>query len=270
MGQIRFLFTPDSHGHFIDWSVADELLEYKDRFKPDVVIHGGDWLDLGALREKATPQERSESILEDVSDGKKWLGMLFKGKHKNVLTLGNHDDRIYGFLGRLADQSEEKNERGRGRRSTTSLEEIGARFVVDGINAHLKKLRVEVVPYGKGSGYNIGGAKLGDKTIGGVWFTHGTAHGDGACKTMANLFLGSVFFGDVHTTDYISMPNRLQTFSQCVGSICRDEDMDYQRRDNRYTKHMRGWAAGIIDTSTGECVHVVAKQIGKNMVCPMI
>lgn len=262
MGLVRWVFTPDSHGHYIDWDAAEAVMEAIRLYKPHHIIHGGDWLDLGALREKATPAERGESIIEDIEDGKKWINML----KPTVITLGNHDDRIYQYLGKMANQAEENNEKGRTRRSSSSLEEIGARHVVDSINAMFRKHKTRVIPFGKGKGFNLGGVTQGGKTIGGMNFTHGTAHGDGACKTMCHLFLGSVMFGDVHTDDSYRAPNILGSISQSVGSLCRDEDMDYQRRNNRYIKHTRNFAIGITDTVTGESAYCIAKKMGKKWV----
>lgn len=265
MGTISFLFTTDSHGKYIDWRDAEYVLKLKQRFKPDYTIHGGDFLDFGPLRSKATANEKAGDILEDIKEGKKWISLL----KPDVITLGNHDDRIYGHLGALANRQDEDNERGRSKRSQTCLEEIGARSVVDDINATFKKAGTKVIPYGSGKGFNIGGVKYGDTTIGGIWFAHGNASGDGVCKAMSHQFLGNVMFGHVHTSDCITMQNIMRSFSQSVGSLCRDEDMDYQRIDTRYLKHERGVVVGLFDTVSKRCAYTVGKKLGDKWVCPI-
>ena len=264
LGKIRFMFITDTHGHYVDWSGIDAFVSAKKWFKPHITIHGGDVFDWPTLRDGATNRGRGIDLLEDLDAGKKAINLI----KPNVVTLGNHDDRMFHYVGSLANRLDEDNELGRERKASRALEEYGARKIVDEIDALWKKNKTIVLPYIKGTGHNIGGVEHGGVMYGGVNFTHGTSSAQNPCKPMAELFMGSVFFGHVHTNMRHTMANRHQTFAQSVGSCCRDEDLDYQRKHNGYIRHERGFALGEVDTASGECFYSLARKIGKRWEIP--
>ena len=87
----RFLYYADSHGDLIHDESRRKLLKFAEDFKPHYRIHGGDLWDFSPLRGGASPEDRAGGISEDYNAGIKFLDEY----KPNILTLGNHDDRIW-------------------------------------------------------------------------------------------------------------------------------------------------------------------------------
>ena len=261
---VKYMALADTHGHYVDESGIDVFVQAKKWFKPDITIHLGDVFDWPQLRDGQTSGGRGIDLLDDLEAGKRVINAI----KPNVVTLGNHDDRLFHYVGSLANRIDEANERGREVKAKSALEEYGARKIVDEINQLWKKNKTLVIPYVKGVGYNIGGVEQNGQIWGGINFTHGTTAAQNPCKPMADLFMGSVFFGHVHVNMKHTMANRYRTFAQSLGSMCRDEDLDYQRRHNGYIRHERGFVLGEININSGEIFYSIATKVGKKWIIP--
>lgn len=83
---IKFIACSDVHGDMQDRAAVREFLRFNDSYRADVRLFLGDLFDFRALRSKATPEERSESMRKDWN-----CGMNFLGDYKpQVLLKGNH------------------------------------------------------------------------------------------------------------------------------------------------------------------------------------
>lgn len=94
----RFLAVGCSHGTLADPTALDAVLRMRDAWKPDTIIHLGDFLDTTAFRSGArgTADERA-SVSEDLKAGLEFL----KSYEPNLLFIGNHEYRLYEALNSL-------------------------------------------------------------------------------------------------------------------------------------------------------------------------
>ena len=99
MSYQSFVLVGDNHGSHTcpEWKKA--LLKFCKEVKPDRRFHVGDAYDFSCLRAGCTPDERRESVKEDLETGTQFLIDYFGqegAKNKgDILTWGNHDDRIF-------------------------------------------------------------------------------------------------------------------------------------------------------------------------------
>ena len=86
-----------SHGHLIDHHAAANVLRFKSRYKPKIVVHLGDAFDFAALRSGAVGNEHDADnavdIGADVTDGLEFLEALAPTHY----CYGNHEDRLNTF-----------------------------------------------------------------------------------------------------------------------------------------------------------------------------
>ena len=80
-----------SHGHWADPSALEAVLKFRDIYKPDTVIHLGDYTDTTALRAGASAKDRSTDLEADMKAGIAFVGEL----GPDVLVNGNHDIRMW-------------------------------------------------------------------------------------------------------------------------------------------------------------------------------
>lgn len=84
------MFVFDSHGDQQEMRVANAAQKFREDFKPQVVIAGGDIWDFRPWRTKASAAEQGESLEGDFAAGVKLLEWL----RPHHLMLGNHDMRM--------------------------------------------------------------------------------------------------------------------------------------------------------------------------------
>lgn len=245
----------DTHGKYINWDSAKAYLSHLEAFKPDFRIHGGDAFDFEWGRTNASQYERCGAVLEDVEEGIKFLDLM----RPTHITLGNHDDRIFNFIRHTAQNEEYRKScelsgdtYQRNCRATSNLEELGAELILKKVTDCFKRNNTTQIQYKRGVGLKIGKQ----------WFAHGFFMGDGAVKNMINTYKGNVFFGHLHCFDQYTMANIDQDVGQCVGSLCDDAKMNYQRVQPRSIKHENGWVYGAIHKKTGEVYYCLARRRG--------
>ena len=88
----RFLAVSCTHGHMADPKALGAMLKMRERWKPDTVLHLGDFTDMAALRSSAKPDDpdRAESMADDLLAG---LSFLRELEPTHVL-MGNHEHRL--------------------------------------------------------------------------------------------------------------------------------------------------------------------------------
>lgn len=88
----KFIGVSCSHGQLMDQAAARALLKFKHEYKPDTVIHLGDWCDTAAWRAgaKSTPDEVA-SVSDDIQAGLQFLEQL----EPTLVFNGNHEHRIW-------------------------------------------------------------------------------------------------------------------------------------------------------------------------------
>jgi len=84
-----------SHGDQIDPEAREAVLTFRDRWKPDAVIHLGDFLDLAAFRSGAirdsNDSDHAANISFDLSEGIEFLHEL----RPTHILCGNHEARLW-------------------------------------------------------------------------------------------------------------------------------------------------------------------------------
>ncbi len=94
MKRQRIMAVGCSHGDFIDGIASDGVLEFRRRFKPDVVVHLGDAWDFACLRSGARGNsediDRARDPQSDIDHGAAFIRQL----RPTHFLFGNHEARI--------------------------------------------------------------------------------------------------------------------------------------------------------------------------------
>ena len=99
----RILLLPDTHAPYHDaraWSLA---MKFGREFRPDSVVHVGDWIDCFTISDHDKDPRRGsqlESELEVTKELRAEIDAL--GAQRKVITLGNHEDRLWRYCVRHA------------------------------------------------------------------------------------------------------------------------------------------------------------------------
>lgn len=88
---MKIIFYTDTHGHLVAEDAVSELKKSIDLYSPDVIICGGDILDLAALRNGASGNDLATAFEQDVNAAIS----LLKEIKPNHVTAGNHDFRAF-------------------------------------------------------------------------------------------------------------------------------------------------------------------------------
>ncbi len=87
----KFIVAADSHGELIHKESLSKLMGFCDTWKPHIRVDLGDVWDFAPLRGGASLNDQTRSISEDYQAGIRYLETF----RPNLLTLGNHDSRIW-------------------------------------------------------------------------------------------------------------------------------------------------------------------------------
>lgn len=215
----KVLFASDLHGDQQYPAAVNALLEFSERWKPDVKIFGGDLWDFRPLRGKASEEERRDSIVRDFNDGMQF----FQQWRPNYFLRGNHDERLW-------EKADEDN---------GIISDLCRKFSGD-VESDLSKLKCAMRPYHKTRGL---------LQIGKVKFLHGFYAGVNAARRHA-LSYGSCVFGHVHSIDHQTIEHFEFTMARSAGCLCK-LDMPYLDRSVGSLRHQHGFIALAIHRKTG-------------------
>lgn len=211
MGMESFVSATDLHGDRADAHAVKLFKRFVDDFKPKFRLFLGDIFDFRPFRKKASEEEKRERINDDFAAGMAFLSWY----RPNVITLGNHDSRMWDLLDRggpLADLAEDK---------------------VAAFNRFAERHKILVLPYDK---------RKGVFRRNGLAFTHGFFSGKTAAAQMARVY-GNVLFGHGHAIDVATEPGLSPRTARMTGCLCQ-LDMDYNRAQTMTLRQEHGWAYG--------------------------
>ena len=214
----RIMACSCSHGDRIDPGARAEILAFRDEFKPDTVLHLGDFLDTTAFRSgAANGPDAGADIGTDYRAGLEFLKEL----RPNVVFLGNHDDRLW----KLADDHR------------AMIKEV-AQNVIERIETCVALIGAELVPY-----TGVIGAD-GWRTLGGMVWGHGVMYNEQAGRDHAEAFGQSCVFG--HTHKMLQQPGRTmqRTEGISVGCLCNLPAMGYAKARRASMAWDLGWLYG--------------------------
>lgn len=91
----KILAVGCSHGEFIDWNAANAVLKFREKFKPDTIVHLGDAFDFACLRSgaRANPEDSDNVNAPDLGPGFEFLERLDPTHY----VWGNHEARVSDF-----------------------------------------------------------------------------------------------------------------------------------------------------------------------------
>jgi hypothetical protein len=208
----RIMAVGCSHGIYADETALDAVLRFKEKWKPDVTIHLGDFIDATALRSGAHGTNDEDKPIEpDVDGGLNFLKRL----RPNVVLFGNHEDRLQ----RLMD-------------SHNAVVSYAAQRIYSGIIETLSKLKCKVLPYtGIEQGYMIGGVR----------YMHGVFYNEMAVRDHAETF-GPCVFAHTHRAGVATGRRSDRPKGYCVGTLTRMGAMEYAK----CRRSTLGWSQGFL------------------------
>ena len=187
----KWMAVSCSHGDCIDADAMNAVLTFRDRFKPDTVIHLGDFVDMTAARSGAIRDTNSSDhariVADDLCAG---IGFLQELAPQHVL-YGNHEDRLFSLAN-----------------SPNALLAHAATLVIQEIEEFARAKKIQLYPYAIDS-Y----AQLGD-----IKFSHGHMYNVAAIRDHAET-LGDCVIGHLHRVGMEKARNISYATGYCVGML---------------------------------------------------
>lgn len=179
----RILVVSCSHGHHSDEESLQAVLAFKRDYKPDLIMHLGDFLDISAFMGGHVENGKGEPIEPDVERGIEFIREL----EPRVVFLGNHEDRLYNL-----------------HQTGSEMVKFAAGVVIDKINQLCSEIKAELVPYSGTHDPNSW------RQVGGTAYSHGYMYGEQCARDHAEMLGMPVVFGHCHKI--------LQQPGRCLGA----------------------------------------------------
>jgi hypothetical protein len=191
------------------------VLTFRDRFKPDTILHLGDFIDMAAARSGAmsdpNAKDRAASVAEDLAAGVDFLQEL----RPNHILYGNHEARLFSLAG-----------------GPNALASHAATLVIQEIERTAKALKARLYPYNIRSYVEIGGTK----------FLHGYMFNVQAIRDHAETY-GRCVIGHLHRVGQERARTLDGVSGYCVGMLARF-DMEYAMTRRATLAWSQGFAFG--------------------------
>lgn len=209
----KFIAVGCSHGKYADSSAIEAVLSMRDKWKPSIVVHLGDWCDTTAWRSGATgSSDESEPVAPDIDGG---LSFLRKLRPTHVLD-GNHEDRIPRMLSHR-----------------NAVVAYAAQKATEWIDKAFLEIGCRRIPYdGVFQRLNIGN----------ITFTHGTIYNENSARDMAEMYGGNVIFAHTHRAQIGEGRTIKESTGYCVGTLTRRGEMEYAKA----RRATLGWRQGFV------------------------
>jgi predicted phosphodiesterase len=168
----RGLAVSCTHGHEADPKALAAMLKMRDKWKPDTVLHLGDFTDMAALRSSAKPDDpdRAESMADDLLAGLSFLREL----EPTHILLGNHEHRLVSLA-----------------HSGNAVVSYAAGNVLGRISDAAKEMKAKLIPYD-------GLRPSACVQLGNALFLHGVMYNVSAARDHAEALGMSCVFGHTH------------------------------------------------------------------------
>ena len=101
--KIRAVVTCDYHIPFLDQNVFNTMLSFTKKYKPNLFVINGDFMDMYSLSDFEKNPERVNNLQQEIDLAKKVLKQIKRtvGKKCRVVLLeGNHENRLQKFIWR--------------------------------------------------------------------------------------------------------------------------------------------------------------------------
>lgn len=222
----KFLAVGCSHGTHISQEAREAVLAFRDRYKPDEVIHLGDAIDCTALRAGAMKDsntgDHSVNLADDFSAGLAFIKEL----RPSIYMLGNHEHRIFALTN-----------------ATNAVVAYAAERGVEEIEKVTKKLHCRVFPYDIEKGICV---------LGGTAFLHGFAFSENAVRDTVESLGRPVIMAHIHRPEIQRGRVINGPVGICVGTLANIGAMEYARQRRATLRWGHGFAYG--EYSSKGCV----------------
>jgi len=207
----KFLAVGCSHGNHIDKVAGKAVCKFREDWKPQTVVHLGDFCDTAAFRAGARgTSDESEPVGPDIDAGCRFLQEL----RPTMVLNGNHEIRIV----KLQD-------------STNAIVADCAMNIVSRLQKQMKALKAEYV-----EGWSIRDFRM----IGNYKVMHGYVFNENSCRDMAETE-GNVIFAHTHRPGMAKGRRSDNPTGYSVGTLSNIPNMDYANA--RRATH--AWAGGF-------------------------
>ena len=234
----RWLAVSCSHGHLANPAALKAALEMKKRWKPDVTMHLGDFVDLsglmGSARKDPDSPERSTSIREDFDAGLNFLREL----GANWIFQGNHEHRLTAL-----------------QYSPSAIVAHCCTSALSEIHNTCKDLRATYIPYDIEQGW---------RDLGGTAFGHGYMFNESSVRDHVEMLRKPVVFGHLHRVDRSAGRSIGAPVGWTIGCLADIGSMHYARRQRSVTRWQHGVAWGeYVEGGQGCTVNVLSPVEGQ-------
>jgi len=194
-----------SHAKYVDKDAWDAVLKFKKKFKPQTILHLGDFVDLTSLMSGAKGVSEAEPLIPDIDTGLVHLKQLLAGCKNPYVLCGNHEVRAF-------------NERS----NPNATKAYAAHKIVEAIEQTCQKLKARLIPYN-------GNEQLVD--IADIAFTHGSMFNEMASRDMAESYCTpdrrKIVFGHTHKVSTMSARHRNGGTGYNIGTLTTRGSMAY-------------------------------------------
>lgn len=212
-----------SHGELANSEIQKQILDFKDKFKPEIRFDLGDIVDTAAFRSGArgTPDE-GRAIEPDEFSAVTWMER-YQPTH---ITWGNHDAR-------LIDLSHSPN----------AIVSYAAASLWNRLTSKARELKARTVEYDFEHGWF---------EMGGVAWGHGFWYNEAAVRDHAEYLGMPVVMAHLHRTVQENGRTRRDTPSFCVGTLANVDNMKYARRRRATSRWRHGCVFGEVSTRSAQ------------------
>lgn len=213
----RVLAVGCSHGEFVHPKIRKQVLEFRQRFAPELRFELGDMIDTACFRGGAIgTKDETRSPRDDEAKAHRWLDE-YEPTH---IAWGNHDWRLYKA------QSHPK----------AIVAEL-ARVMWTSLTDKAAKLKAKTVPYRLRDGWH---------DVGGTLWGHGYYYNLFAVRDHAETLGQPVVMAHLHTAQQVPGRTRADTNSFCVGALADDTHLEYGELRRASLTHGHGLVFGEV------------------------
>ncbi len=204
----KILAVSCSHAKYCDKEAWKAVMTMKERFKPDTILHLGDFIDLSALMSNgAGSGSDGDEVTPDIDTGLTHLRELMAGCKDPWVLCGNHEDRAWKLT-----------------HSKNSVTAYCAHKIVNSVEDTTKSIGARLIPY-SGIEQIVDIADLG--------FTHGTIYNEQAAAHMANHYCNGIrkkiCFGHTHKVAVASAKTKHGGTGYNIGTLTSRGSLEYAK-----------------------------------------
>jgi predicted phosphodiesterase len=217
----KFMAVGCNHGSWADPTAIAGVLKFKSRWKPDLRIHLGDYMDTTSFRSGAGIKDHIEDIKDDLLKGVEFLTQF----EPTLLFNGNHDIRVWESLD-----------------DSNAHRRFAAQEIIEKIRKSISK-KTEFV-----EDYNI---TTSIRTVGDTNFLHGFMYNDNGVRDHAAHF-GKCVIAHLHKVTVAPASRMDSPVGYCVGYLGNEAKFEYATRRRAISQWTHGFAWG--EYSDKECI----------------